>query len=80
MMDAGHRTTIPSPPAAAPSQFERLSHAFREQELEALRAALREHGGNVSDAAKALGISRQKIYRLIEADPDLDLDAFRKRM
>jgi transcriptional regulator of acetoin/glycerol metabolism len=47
--------------------------------LEALRAALREHGGNVSDAARALGVSRQKVYRLIEADPTLDLDAFRKR-
>ena len=78
--EAFNRTTIPSPPVGATSQFERLSHAFREQELEALRAALREHGGNVSDAAKALGISRQKIYRLIEADPTLDLDDFRKRM
>jgi two-component system response regulator FlrC len=70
------RTTLPPP---APGHFERLGHAFREQELDALRAALREHGGNVSDAARALGISRQKIYRLIEADPTLDLDAYRRR-
>jgi DNA-binding NtrC family response regulator len=73
------RTTIPSPPAVGPGHFERLNHAYREQELEALRAALRQHGGNVSDVAKVLGVSRQKVYRLIEADPTLDLDDFRKR-
>lgn len=73
------RSTVPSPYGAEPGEFERLGQAFREQELEALRAALREHGGNVSDAARALGVSRQKVYRLIEADPTLDLDAFRKR-
>src|SRR5690606_41731289 len=73
------RSTVPSPHGPEAGQFERLGQAFREQELEALRAALREHGGNVSDAARALGVSRQKVYRLIEADPTLDLDNFRKR-
>ena len=73
------RSTVPSPHGTEAGQFERMGQAFREQELEALRAALREHGGNVSDAARALGVSRQKVYRLIEADPTLDLDAFRKR-
>lgn len=73
------RPTVQSPPDAEHTQFERLGQAYREQELQALRAALRDHGGNVSDAARALGVSRQKVYRLIEADPTLDLDAFRKR-
>lgn len=73
------RSTVPSPHGPEAGQFERLGQAFREQELEALRAALREHGGNVSDAARALGVSRQKVYRLIEADPTLDLDNYRRR-
>lgn len=73
------RPTIQSAPDADQTHFERLGQAYREQELQALRAALRDHGGNVSDAARALGVSRQKVYRLIEADPTLDLDAFRKR-
>jgi DNA-binding MurR/RpiR family transcriptional regulator len=30
-----------------------------------LRAALREHGDNVSEAARALGVSRMTIYRLM---------------
>jgi transcriptional regulator of acetoin/glycerol metabolism len=70
---------MPSPPGVPPGHLERLNHSFKEQELEALRAALHQHDGNVSDVARALGVSRQKVYRLIEADPTLDLDAFRRR-
>lgn len=38
-----------------------------EQEMEALVAALRENGGTVSRAAKAMGIPRGRVYRLLEA-------------
>ncbi len=72
-------STLPAPPPVAPGHFDRLSHAYREQELQALRTALQEYDGNVSEVAKALGVSRQKVYRLIEADPTLNLDDFRKR-
>jgi transcriptional regulator with PAS, ATPase and Fis domain len=37
----------------------------RERELAALRAALRDHNGNVAHAAAAAGISRQRAYRLM---------------
>ena len=38
----------------------------RERELKSLLAALREHRGNVARAAAAVGISRQRAYRLME--------------
>ena len=45
--------------------------------LEDLMAALRAHKGNVARAAAALGISRQKAYRMVETDPEVDLAALR---
>lgn len=39
--------------------------------------ALRAHAGNVSRAAAAVGISRQRAYRLMQARPDLDLEVLR---
>ncbi|UEP53233.1 helix-turn-helix domain-containing protein [Burkholderia ambifaria] len=36
--------------------------ALHEQSLEAIRRALREHDGNVSAAARQLGISRTTLY------------------
>jgi transcriptional regulator with PAS, ATPase and Fis domain len=38
---------------------------------------LRSHAGNVSKAAAASGLSRQRAYRLIQARPDVDLGALR---
>ena len=35
-------------------------------ERDAIRAALAEHGGNVQQAARALGLSRSALYRRIE--------------
>jgi hypothetical protein len=39
--------------------------------------ALRGHAGNVSRAATAVGISRQRAYRLIQARPEVDVTTFR---
>jgi hypothetical protein len=39
--------------------------------------ALRGHAGNVSRAATAVGISRQRAYRLMQARPELGPDDFR---
>ncbi|AWB21462.1 sigma-54-dependent Fis family transcriptional regulator [Methylobacterium currus] len=47
----------PTPrPASATGRLDTLAH-------EAMRAALAEHGGNVSRAARSLGISRSTLYR-----------------
>lgn len=50
---------------------------LREQKREALRQALRSHGGNVSAAARALDISRQKAYRLMEGPFKAEFDELR---
>ena len=42
-----------------------------------LVVALREHGGNITQAAAALGISRSRAYRLLEARPEFDLRSLR---
>lgn len=39
--------------------------------------ALRQHGGNVSRAAVALGISRARAYRLLDARPEFDVRTLR---
>jgi len=36
---------------------------LEEQETEAIRSTLKLHGGNVSATARALGVSRNTIYR-----------------
>jgi transcriptional regulator of acetoin/glycerol metabolism len=46
-------------------------------ELARLLAALRHSDGNVSRAAAAIGVSRQRAYRLMQARPDIDLDGLR---
>jgi transcriptional regulator with PAS, ATPase and Fis domain len=48
-----------------------------ELEYAKLLEALRSHAGNVSRAAAAAGLSRQRAYRLMQARPDLDLDELR---
>jgi transcriptional regulator with PAS, ATPase and Fis domain len=52
--------------------------ADREQdELSRLVAQLRKHRGNVAKAAAAVGISRQRAYRLMEGRGGVDLDDLR---
>jgi DNA-binding NtrC family response regulator len=45
--------------------------------VDQLVTALRAERGNVSRAAARLGISRARAYRMLEALPDLDVDAMR---
>jgi transcriptional regulator with PAS, ATPase and Fis domain len=49
-----------------------------EAEFEALMIALRENDGSVAQAATALGISRQRAYRVLGARPGFNLDDVRK--
>lgn len=80
---AAGNSTVPAPSiggsAQAPQPLRRIHDQYREQELEAIRVALREHDGNVTDTAKALGISRQRLYRIVGSDPAIDLSSYRRR-
>jgi transcriptional regulator of acetoin/glycerol metabolism len=55
--------------AAEPAQASARVGTLEEQEAEAIRAALRQHAGNVSAAARALGVSRNTIYRRLGGLP-----------
>jgi transcriptional regulator of acetoin/glycerol metabolism len=68
-----------SEPPAAPSQEARKSVAeaaageastLKELEASAIDRALKEHNGNVSAAARSLGVSRNTIYRRLGRDPN----------
>jgi DNA-binding NtrC family response regulator len=69
LLAAGPRLSIrdlrlgPAAPATPPS-LEEMSLEDAERML--LRAALRRHGGNVPEAARALGLSRSAMYRRLE--------------
>jgi DNA-binding NtrC family response regulator len=49
-----------------------------EAEFEALVAALRDHDGNVAQAAAALGVSRARAYRLLAAHPEFSIEELRR--
>ena len=65
---AAHAAAPPPPRPTSPND-----QVSSDQLLMALRA----ERGNVSRAAVRLGISRARAYRMLEAHPDLDLDAMR---
>ena len=50
----------PESPAAAPAG---ASRSLQDMEIEAIRQAVDQAGGNISEASKRLGISRNTIYR-----------------
>jgi DNA-binding NtrC family response regulator len=50
--------------AGSPAALEQLT--LEEVERELIRRALRRHEGNVSEAAKTLGLSRSALYRRLE--------------
>lgn len=52
------------------------SERRNERDMDRLIDALRRARGNVSAAAKALGISRQRAYRLMDLRPDIDTASF----
>lgn len=54
------------------------SRRRRHEELQRLIHFLQRHGGNVQSAARELGISRQRAYRLLDLEPGLDIERFRK--
>jgi DNA-binding NtrC family response regulator len=66
------REPAPRQLRARAAEFEHLVQTRRQDELEALLAALRTHGGNVARAAQQVGISRQRAYRLMEGRADAD--------
>jgi hypothetical protein len=74
-----HRSDLPermrsratSPASDAPAQEGSAS------ELTRFVAALREHEGNVTKAARAAKISRMRAYRLLRANPRIDVASFR---
>ncbi len=47
-------------------------------ELDRFVAALRSERGNVTRAAQAAGISRMRAYRLMEANPEIDIASYRE--
>lgn len=64
-LDESHGTPVPSQSARP-----------RELDERAVRAALASHDGNVSKAAKALGVARQSLYDLVRKY-DVDTSTFR---
>jgi transcriptional regulator with AAA-type ATPase domain len=62
------------PREAAPSSGSQRTPTDDPESIEALQGALRQNGGNMTRAARALGITRARAYRLAEA---LELSTFR---
>ena len=65
--DARTRTTPPGANAPTPERRRANPRAFQGDDLQALRAALERHQGNVASAAAELGISRQRAYRMLKS-------------
>jgi transcriptional regulator with PAS, ATPase and Fis domain len=63
--------------AAAPVSLA-PQRAAEAPDVDTFIAVLRTNGGNVARAAAALGISRQKAYRIMEAAPDVDVSDLRR--
>jgi transcriptional regulator of acetoin/glycerol metabolism len=71
----------PAAPASDAPEVEASAQKPSEDppELSRLLEALRASGGNVARAAQALGISRQRAYRMMQGRPEVDLDSLRER-
>lgn len=67
-------------PASDPLGMARTpTELAREADGAQLLAALSECGGNLSQAAARIGISRQRAYRLLRYHPDVNLELFRNK-
>jgi transcriptional regulator of acetoin/glycerol metabolism len=58
---------LPAPAISMPAPVASASLSLQDNEWSAIERALQTHAGNVSAAAKSLGISRNTIYRRIKA-------------
>ncbi|MET0793125.1 MAG: sigma 54-interacting transcriptional regulator [Polyangiaceae bacterium] len=65
-------------PGAAPAEGTPERRGSEAPDFAELLAALRASAGNVARAAQAIGISRQRAYRMMQGRTDLDLDALRE--
>jgi DNA-binding NtrC family response regulator len=74
--DALGATPPPPPPSSEPDLTGKGGDRD-EEDFARLLLALRSQGGNVSRAAGAIGISRQRAYRLMQARPEVDLPGLR---
>ena len=68
----------PTPSASAASSPPNPDAELESPDLASLVDALRGSNGNVAQAALALGISRQRAYRMMQGRPEVDLDALRE--
>ena len=55
------------PPAQAMPEPQPPSTTWQEQEMVAIRSAVSSAGGNISRAARQLGVARNTIYRKLRA-------------
>jgi transcriptional regulator of acetoin/glycerol metabolism len=69
---------LPTPPAGQPT-LEYSGRHIRDPNKPTLLAALRANKGNVKKTAEALGVSRSRVYRLMDKIDLLDLPAIRRR-
>ena len=84
----GHEATLL--PAHLPARFSRAAEGtptpllsapgpeLAEPDMAAVLAALRAARGNVKLAAQTLGISRQRLYRMLEETQEIDLTELRR--
>jgi DNA-binding NtrC family response regulator len=77
---SGTSAAAPTAAPAAPPPSPRPTSPNDPVSLDQLLMALRAERGNVSRAAGRLGISRARVYRMLEAHPDLDVDALRRQI
>jgi transcriptional regulator of acetoin/glycerol metabolism len=70
-----HGEATPAGHASAPSN---AAAELESPDLARLLEALRASNGNVARAAQALGISRQRAYRMMQGRPEVDLEALRE--
>jgi len=68
----------PPAPSAAPAALSSADSELEAPDLARLVEALRACNGNVARAAAALGISRQRAYRMMQVPAEVDLDALRE--
>jgi two-component system response regulator HydG len=64
---ATHAEDLPSAAAAPPEPAPLPGLTVKENEKQLIIRALKETGGNRSEAARKLGISRRSLYRKLEA-------------